>query len=185
MEYVNKRRRSCLSLSKQRRYQRNQFQGNSPTFDIFSKLEKTRQSNKMLEFIFKLMFSLPSPSSVLRLPYNELRNRTGEERRRKHCFPRVTIILFQNITFRQISFFFYKKNFLCKRPKNINVKLIDLSLLSSATLSPSSPSCQQDSRKKKPLCVTNVVTGLSIACFVMVFGLTLMFSGFLVFKKVC
>ena len=41
---------------------------------------------------------------------------------------------------------------MCKRPKIINVKLIDLSLLSRATLSPSSPSCQQDSRKKVLVC---------------------------------
>ena len=46
----------------------NQLQGNTPTFDIFGEFEKTRQSLKKREFILKVTFSLPSPSSMLKLP---------------------------------------------------------------------------------------------------------------------
>ena len=50
---------------------RNLFQGNSPTFDISSELESTRKSLKKRELIFKVTFSLPLPSSVLKLPNDE------------------------------------------------------------------------------------------------------------------
>ena len=50
------------------RSSRNQLQGNSPEFAIFSKLEQTRQRLKRREFILKLTFSPPLPSSSLKLP---------------------------------------------------------------------------------------------------------------------
>ena len=45
-----------------------QLSENSPTFDIFSGLEYTRQRLKKREYLFKVTFSLPSPSSMLKLP---------------------------------------------------------------------------------------------------------------------
>ena len=45
-----------------------QLQENLPTFDIFSELEWARQSLEKREFILRVRFSLPSPSSRLKLP---------------------------------------------------------------------------------------------------------------------
>ena len=49
------------------RSSRNQLHRNSTTFDIFSKLEKTRQSLQKREFNLKVTFSVESPSSLLKL----------------------------------------------------------------------------------------------------------------------
>ena len=50
---------------------RNQLQGNSPTFDIFRELEQAWESLKKRQVILKVTFSLPSPSSMLKLPIIE------------------------------------------------------------------------------------------------------------------
>ena len=53
---------------------RNQLPEKSPTFDIFSDLARRRQSLPKCEFIVKVTFSLPSPSSMLKLHFDS-RNR--------------------------------------------------------------------------------------------------------------
>ena len=53
---------------------RNQLPEKSPTFDIFSDLARRRQSLPKREFILKVTFSLPSPSSMLKLHFDS-RNR--------------------------------------------------------------------------------------------------------------
>ena len=57
------------ALGTRLRYPRNQFQGDSPTFD-FCALEYTRQSLKKSKFILKVAFSPLSTSSMLKLPNN-------------------------------------------------------------------------------------------------------------------
>ena len=47
---------------------KNQLQGNSPKFAIFSKLEYTPQSLEKREFILYVTFSLSLPSLMLKLP---------------------------------------------------------------------------------------------------------------------
>ena len=53
---------------------RNQLLENSRTFDILSDLARRRQSLPKREFILKVTFSLPSPSSMLKLHFDS-RNR--------------------------------------------------------------------------------------------------------------
>ena len=53
---------------------RNQLPKKSPTFDIFSDLARRRQSLPKCELILKVTFSLPSPSSMLKLHF-DCRNR--------------------------------------------------------------------------------------------------------------
>ena len=66
---VNKRRRIFLALFVlEYSPQGNQLQGNSPSFDIFSELEQTRQSFKKRRFVLQVTFSLPLLSSMLKLP---------------------------------------------------------------------------------------------------------------------
>ena len=49
---------------------RAQLLGNSPTFDIFSELELTRQSLKKRDFILNVTFLPLSPSSMPKLANN-------------------------------------------------------------------------------------------------------------------
>ena len=69
MEDINKRWWIFLSLFKlEYGPLRNQLKGNSPSFDIFSELEEMQQSLKKRGFVLQVTFSLPSPSSMLKLP---------------------------------------------------------------------------------------------------------------------
>ena len=72
MEDVNKRKRVFFFSFKTWVWSlRNQLQGNSPTFYIFRELEQAWESLKKRQFILKVTFSLPSPSSMLKLPIIE------------------------------------------------------------------------------------------------------------------
>ena len=69
MQDVNKRRGFFLSVSKLSTFPKNSIPRKvTPTFDIFSKLEWTRHSLKIHEFILKVTFSLSFPSSKLKFP---------------------------------------------------------------------------------------------------------------------
>ena len=69
VEDVNKRSWIFLSLFKlEYSPLRSQLKGNSPSFDIVSELEETRQSLKKRGFVLQVTFSLPSTSSMLKLP---------------------------------------------------------------------------------------------------------------------